>query len=135
MKKIRLNKIFYFSWGGLTLTDENPSVEANEELIEKMDKFIKNGYLKVTNGEDEIEELIQDIIPECNGDTDGDKYDFIPNVSDEITVKTERVPVYSKEALEKMNKKELLKIAKDMGLTYAKSATVKDLENLIYDNQ
>lgn len=135
MKKIRLNKIFYFSWGGITLTSENPSVEANEELIERMDKFIKNGYLKVTNGDNDLDEIVENIIEECIGDKDGDVYNFIPDVSDVITVKTERVPVYSKEELEKMNKKELLKLAKNMELAHAKNITVKDLENLIYDNQ
>lgn len=135
MKKIRLNKIFYFSWGGITLTSENPSVEASEELIEKMDKFIKNGYLKVTEDEDEFNEVVQNIIEDCISDKDGDKFDFIPDVSDVISVKTERIPVYSKEELEKMNKKELLVLAKKMDLSHAKNISVKDLENLIYDNQ
>lgn len=135
MKKIRLNKIFYFSWGGITLTSENPSVEANEELIERMDKFIKNGYLKVTDGENEFDEIVENIIEECIDDRNEDKYDFIPDVSDVISVKTERVPVYSKEDLEKMNKKELLALAKKMDLSHAKNISVKDLENLIYDNQ
>ncbi|MGL5719128.1 MAG: hypothetical protein ACRCX2_39370, partial [Paraclostridium sp.] len=91
-------------------------------------------YLKIVNGDNEIDEIVEDIIKECTDET-GDKYDFIPDVSEIITVKTERVPVYSKEDLEKMNRKELLALAKKMELSHAKNISVKDLENLIYDNQ
>ncbi|MGL5724194.1 hypothetical protein [Cetobacterium sp.] len=134
MKKLKLNSVFYFSWGGITLTSDYPTIEADEELIAKMQKFIDNGYLKIVNGDNEIDEIVEDIIKECTDET-GDKYDFIPDVSEIITVKTERVPVYSKEDLEKMNRKELLALAKKMELSHAKNISVKDLENLIYDNQ
>lgn len=134
MKKLKLNSVFYFSWGGITLTSDYPSIEADEALIEKMKKFIENGYLKVVIGEDEIDEIVESIVNECTVEEEFN-FDSIPDVNEEIKTFTERVPVYSKEELEAMNRKDLLKIAKDMGLTHAKNISVKDLETLIYDNQ
>ena len=131
MKRLKLNTVYYFSWGGITLTSDNPSIEINEKDIIKFDKFIKNNYLKVVGEEDEKTTILESQIVEIEESIERD----IPDVSENITVKIERIPLLSLEELEGKSKKELIKMVKDNGLILPKNTNIKNLSKLIFDNQ
>lgn len=47
MKVIKLKTVHYVSKEGITLTMENPYVEATEDNVKKMEYFLKEGYLEI----------------------------------------------------------------------------------------
>lgn len=59
MKYIKLHNTFYFSKHGITLNLDNPYVEATEENILKLNKFIEEKYLKVVELDEDGKEIIQ----------------------------------------------------------------------------
>ena len=49
MKVIKLKTVHYVSKEGITLTMENPYVEATEDNVKKMEYFLKEGYLEIVD--------------------------------------------------------------------------------------
>lgn len=68
MKVIKLYGVHYLSYNGILLNSENNFVEATEENILKLHKYIENKYVKVVeldeNGKEIIEENKDEVINE-----------------------------------------------------------------------
>jgi hypothetical protein len=68
MKVIKLYGVHYLSYNGILLNSENNFVEATEENILKLHKYIENKYVKVVeldeNGKEIIEENKNEVINE-----------------------------------------------------------------------
>lgn len=54
MKVIRLKNVHYVSKEGITLTLENPSIEATEENVKKLEYFIREKYLEIVDLDKEV---------------------------------------------------------------------------------
>ena len=66
MKVIKLYGVHYLSQNGILLNSENNFVEATEENILKLHKFIENKYVKVV----ELDENGKEIVEEKNNKTE-----------------------------------------------------------------
>lgn len=125
MKKfIELYTVHFVSTNGITLTNDNPRIEATEENLKKLEQQIKKNYLRVVEIEDEKElkefKPTEEIkIPEG----------FLEEY--EKTTNVERVKVYSKEEIEKMSKKELLEYAQELELEVKSNMKLSELKELI----
>lgn len=126
MKKfIELYTVHFISTNGITLTLEKPRVEATEDNLKRLEDCIKKGYLHVIEVESQ-EELI-DMTP---------KKEDIEPLSEEFLQEhipnAIRMPEYTDEELKAMNKKQLLEVAKEIGLSEVKpSMKVKEIEEII----
>lgn len=54
MKVIRLKNVHYVSKEGITLTLENPSIEATENNVKKLEYFIRENYLEIVDLDKEV---------------------------------------------------------------------------------
>lgn len=129
MKKIRLKKIHYINWCGIVLTGKNPSIEATEENIKKLEKFIKVGQLEIIDEEEDRKKDLE--IPFVE-----DKpISSIPESRSTIVTSVERVEEYTEEQLKALNKQDLINICEKRGLEFKKNMSVSKLEELILKNQ
>lgn len=127
MKYIELYTVHFVSTNGITLTTENPRIEATEENIKKLQDCINKNYLTIVEIENEKdfkdfksdEEIhVPDEIIELN------------KLPDNVT----RIKVYTKEELEEMTKKELVKIIEELGLDIKTTSKVSELRNAILNS-
>lgn len=92
MKVIKLYGVHYLSQNGILLNSENNFVEATEENILKLHKFIENKYVKVVeldeNGKEIIEENKNEVIKEGIKELFEEKKDE-KEVTETITEQTE----------------------------------------------
>lgn len=92
MKVIKLYGVHYLSQNGILLNSENNFVEATEENILKLHKFIENKYVKVVeldeNGKEIIEENKNKVIKEEIKELFEEKKDE-KEVTETITEQTE----------------------------------------------
>ena len=92
MKVIKLYGVHYLSQNGILLNSENNFVEATEENILKLHKFIENKYVKVVeldeNGKEIIEENKNEVIKEEIKELFEEKKDE-KEVTETITEQTE----------------------------------------------
>lgn len=131
MKKIRLNTIHYISWKGIVLSSFEPSIEATEENLEKLEPYIAQGKLIVID-EDEDKRLHEENPP---------KIEKVPEIANNeertigIDTVIERVHEFTIEELKSKNKSELIEICEARKIEFKKSMTVQKLEELILNNQ
>lgn len=129
MKKIRLKRIHYINWCGIVLSGKNPSIEATEENIKKLEKFIKIGQLEIIDEDEDNRKNIE--IPFVE-----DKpISNIPESKGVIVTSVERVEEYTEEYLKSLNKQDLINICEKKGLEFKKNMSVSKLEELILKNQ
>lgn len=92
MKVIKLYGVHYLSQNGILLNSENNFVEATEENILKLHKFIENKYVKVVeldeNGKEIVEENKNEVIKEEIKELFEEKKDE-KEVTETITEQTE----------------------------------------------
>ncbi|MGL4449600.1 MAG: hypothetical protein ACRCTZ_00240 [Sarcina sp.] len=133
MKKIRLKTIHYINWKGITLTSKNPSIDATEENLEKLDTFIKIGKLEVVDLEENARKDIENpqVIekPLLVGEQ------IVETNDKDIITRVERVTVYTPEELKGMNKADLLAICEERKLDIKKNMSVAKIEEIILKNQ
>ena len=123
MKEIKLNSVYFFSHAGITLTEDNPSIPATEENLKTFKEYIDKGFLKVVTDEHcHCTEAISNPILEEDP------------FSQSILVETKRYPTFTREELDKMNKKELLEICKENEIEHKSSMKVSELTDLILKN-
>ncbi|MGL5716470.1 MAG: hypothetical protein ACRCXX_14135 [Cetobacterium sp.] len=133
MKKIRLKTIHYINWKGITLTSKNPSVDATEENLEKLNAFIKVGKLEVVDLEENKRKDIENpqVIekPMLVGEQ------IVASSDQPIVTTVERIKVYTSEELKAMNKAELLAICEERKIEVKKNLSVAKIEEAILKNQ
>lgn len=124
-KYIELNTVHFVSTNGITLTRENPRIEATEENLKKLESYIDKKFLKVVR-EDEITEfpIIDEIIVPDN----------IKELS-EAPSNVKRIEFYTKDDIKDLNKKELLEIADELGLEVKSNIKVAELKELILSKE
>lgn len=121
MKIIVLHTVHYVSHNGITLSRYNPFVEATEENIEKLNKFIQAGYLTIV---EETEAKEEDKIPET---IPVEKNDEVVKQEEEIKNLLESVKrSYTEEELKEKTKNEIIDLLKEEGLSF--KATMKKEE-------
>ncbi|MGL5715865.1 MAG: hypothetical protein ACRCX2_22800 [Paraclostridium sp.] len=130
MKRIRLSRIHYINWMGIVLHSGSPSIEATEENLLKLKKFIDNKMLEVI-GEEENEE-----IERINPPFIEKPITQLGEIKDEtILTAIERVEIYSKESLEDKTRSELIEIANSSDIKFKKNISTKNLIELILEKQ
>lgn len=124
-KYIELNTVHFVSTNGITLTRENPRIEATEENLKKLESYIDKKFLKVVR-EDEITEfpIVDEIIVPDN----------IKELS-EAPSNVKRIEFYTKDDIKDLNKKELLEIADELGLEVKSNIKVAELKELILSKE
>lgn len=124
-KYIELNTVHFVSTNGITLTRENPRIEATEENLKKLESYIDKKFLKVVR-EDEITEfqIVDEIIVPDN----------IKELS-EAPSNVKRIEFYTKDDIKYLNKKELLEIADELGLEVKSNIKVAELKELILSKE
>lgn len=121
MKIIQLKSVYFISHNGITLTEDNPFIEATEDNLEKLNTLIKNGFLEVTDTlADQNEDVC--IIENMNEDDDDFK---------EIVSEIKRYPTFTTDELKAKNKKELIQICKENDIEFKPTMKVSELEQLI----
>lgn len=124
-KYIELNTVHFVSTNGITLTRENPRIEATEENLKKLESYIDKKFLKVVR-EDEITEfqIVDEIIVPDN----------IKELS-EAPSNVKRIEFYTKDDIKDLNKKELLEIADELCLEVKSNIKVAELKELILSKE
>ncbi|MGL4988290.1 MAG: hypothetical protein ACRCX2_37060 [Paraclostridium sp.] len=130
MKRIRLSRIHYINWMGIVLHSGCPSVEATEENLLKLKKFIDNKMLEVI-GEDE-NKAIEEVTPPY---VEKPLTQLGEIKSDNILTSIERVEFYSKEVLEEKTRAEVIEVANELKLSFKKNISTKALIELIIEKQ
>lgn len=132
MKLIRLKTVYYLNWQGITLTQEKPFIEATEKNIEKLQKYIKAGYVEIVEKEEmEKEEIIE--IPKIEPIVNLENFEQLNDAN--ITTEIKRIYEYTHDELKALNKAQLIAICEERGLEFKKSFSVAKLEELILKNQ
>lgn len=132
MKKIRLKSVHYINWKGITLTSTNPSIDATEENIEKLNVFIKTGKLEIIDAEQNAKQDKETIVVV---DKPLRVLDEQQKKDEEINITIERIRLYSSEELKAMNKADLLALCEERKLDVKKNMSVAKIEELILKNQ
>ncbi|MGL6101186.1 MAG: hypothetical protein ACRC0G_16370 [Fusobacteriaceae bacterium] len=130
MKKIRLSRIHYINWMGIVLHSAKPSLDATEENLFKLKKFIDNKMLEVI-GEEENEKIEIENPPMIEKPLT--QLDFAKE--EEIFTSIERVELHTEASLLEKQRKELLEIANNMGIEFKKNISTKALIELIIEKQ
>lgn len=121
MKIIKLTRVHYLSWKGITLTINKPFVEATEENLEKLEKYLKLGVVEIKEMDENDKE---------------DEYEATDMSAEEATyveeydkpIITTRCP--TKETLEQMNKKEIMEELEKFHIEYKKNMKKEELIEL-----
>lgn len=124
MKVLMLNRVHYLTCNGLTLSSLHPVIEATEENLNKMSKFIKSGYVKVVETEEKVEAF---------EDQEAIKSAEAPKVEEEILndYNFNGVERFSAEDLEELTKEELFDKLDEQHIEYKKSMKKDDLIELL----
>lgn len=106
MKVIKLYGVHYLSQNGILLNSENNFVEATEENILKLHKFIENKYVKVVeldeNGKEIVEEKDEDeVINEQLKELFEEKNNKTEDIEEKQPVEEEKVEKKSKKTSKK----------------------------------
>jgi hypothetical protein len=106
MKVIKLYGVHYLSQNGILLNSENNFVEATEENILKLHKFIENKYVKVVeldeNGKEIVEEKDEDeVINEQLKELFEEKNNKTEEIEEKQPVEEEKVEKKSKKTSKK----------------------------------
>lgn len=120
MKIIKLNGVHYLSFKGITLTMNNPFIEATEENLNKLSDYIKNGFLVVKEKNDED---LENQFEQTDMSMEEAMYE------DYSEVEVERFP--SPEELQAMTKKELFAVLDKYQIKYQQTMKKEDLIKLI----
>ena len=103
MKIIKLYGVHYLSYNGILLNSENNFVEATEENILKLHKYIENKYVKVVeldkNGKEIIEEKENEAIKEQIKELFEEKKDE-KKITETVTEQTEENEEEKKQSTE-----------------------------------
>lgn len=121
MKIIQLKSVYFISHNGITLTEDNPFIEATEDNLEKLSTLIKNGYLEVVDTSETKSECIEMISQPNDND----------EISEGIVSEIKRYPTFTEDELKSKNKKELMQICKENDIEFKPTMKVSELEQLI----
>ena len=124
MKIIKLKGVHYLSYKGITLTMNQPYVEATEDNLEKLSDYLKLGFV-------EIKELDEDVdkVNEYEATDLSMEEKMFEDSNDCLENEIVRFP--SLEELEAMNKKELMAVLDKYKIKYAMKK--EELIKLILD--
>lgn len=143
MKIIKLHTINFLDWQGIILNDDNPSVEASNDNVEKLSRFIENGMLRMydpeIDGEYVPEGFFEDrkpyMDPVENPFTNGEyvltKDNTLTSRIPEETEEEVETPEEAVMDLSKMKKAELEEHAKSLGIEIPNGANKKEIIELI----
>lgn len=126
MKIIKLKGVHYLSYKGITLTMNQPYVEATEENLEKLSDYLKLGFV-------EIKELDEDVdkVNEYKSTDLSMEEKMFEDSNDCLENEIVRFP--SLEELEAMNKKELMAVLDKYKIKYKQAMKKEELIKLILD--
>lgn len=126
MKIIKLKGVHYLSYKGITLTMNQPYVEATEENLEKLSDYLKLGFV-------EIKELDEDVdkVNEYKSTDLSMEEKMFEDSNDCLENEIVRFP--SLEELEAMNKKELMAVLDQYKIKYKQAMKKEELIKLILD--
>lgn len=126
MKIIKLKGVHYLSYKGITLTMNQPYVEATEDNLEKLSDYLKLGFV-------EVKELDEDVdkVNEYEATDLSMEEKMFEDSNDCLENEIVRFP--SLEELEAMNKKELMAVLDKYKIKYKPSMKKEELIKLILD--
>lgn len=128
MQIIVLHTVHYVSHNGITLSQFNPYVEATEENIKKLNKFITAGYLRIADeAEIEKEELIPEDIPKAANKELEDQKKEIEAIINNVK------RGYSEEDLKDKTKTELIELLKIEGKPFKNTMKKEELISILVD--
>lgn len=126
MKIIKLKGVHYLSYKGITLTMNQPYVEATEDNLEKLSDYLKLGFV-------EVKELDEDVdkVNEYEATDLSMEEKMFEDSNDCLENEIVRFP--SLEELEAMNKKELMAVLDKYKIKYKQAMKKEELIKLILD--
>ena len=126
MKIIKLKGVHYLSYKGITLTMNQPYVEATEDNLEKLSDYLKLGFV-------EVKELDEDVdkVNEYEATDLSMEEKMFEDSNDCLENEIVRFP--SLEELETMNKKELMAVLDKYKIKYKPAMKKEELIKLILD--
>lgn len=126
MKIIKLKGVHYLSYKGITLTMNQPYVEATEDNLEKLSDYLKLGFV-------EVKELDEDVdkVNEYEATDLSMEEKMFEDSNDCLENEIVRFP--SLEELEAMNKKELMAVLDKYKIKYKPAMKKEELIKLILD--
>lgn len=126
MKIIKLKGVHYLSYNGITLTLNQPYVEATEENIKKLSEYINAGFLVLKNKDEEDSEnkFHQE-------DVSLEEKAFYNNPENNEIDKTLVQKYPTEEELDSWTKKELIEFLKEHCIKYKPSMNKEELIQLI----
>lgn len=126
MKIIKLKGVHYLSYKGITLTMNQPYVEATEDNLEKLSDYLKLGFVEVK----ELDENV-DKVNEYEATDLSMEEKMFEDSNDCLENEIVRFP--SLEELEAMNKKELMAVLDKYKIKYKQAMKKEELIKLILD--
>ena len=128
MKIIKLKGVHYLSYKGITLTMNQPYVEATEDNLEKLSDYLKLGFV-------EVKELDEDVdkVNEYKATDLSMEEKMFEDSNDCLENEIVRFP--SLEELEAMNKKELMTVLDKYKIKYKPAMKKEELIKLILDQE
>lgn len=122
MKIVKLRGVHYLSFKGITLTMNQPFVEATDEVLDALSEYIKLGFI-------EVKEKDEDDKTDEYEPTDMSMEEAMFEDSNDISENIERYP--SLEELQAMTKKELFEVLDKYQIKYQQTMKKDELINLI----
>lgn len=126
MKIIKLKGVHYLSYKGITLTMNQPYVEATEENLEKLSDYLKLGFVEIKELDEDVDK-VNEYKP-----TDLSMEEKMFDDSNDC-LENEIVRFPSLEELEAMNKKELMAVLDKYKIKYKQAMKKEELIKLILD--